>query len=272
MTSTFKRPIQTDPPLSPRQTLPTMYDLPSEDPEDSGLPDEFHIWQPQMLLLTFKPPNWDANRIFSATDLYVYYDSSHIRWYKRPDWFGVVDVPRFYEERDLRLSYVCWQEEANPFVAVELLSPGTENEDLGRTTRQPGKPPTKWQVYEQILRIPYYFIFSRYTSELQAFHLVGGHYEPAPLTDGRLGIPELELSFGLWQGSYQGLDRLWVRWMTENGELIPLPEERATSAEEQATSAEERATSAEERAISAERRAEQLAAKLQELGIDPTEL
>jgi hypothetical protein len=33
---------QTDPPRPAKETLPTMYDLPSEYPEDSGLPDEFH--------------------------------------------------------------------------------------------------------------------------------------------------------------------------------------------------------------------------------------
>jgi hypothetical protein len=27
---------------NPVNTLPTMYDLPSEDPEEMGLPDEFH--------------------------------------------------------------------------------------------------------------------------------------------------------------------------------------------------------------------------------------
>src|SRR3989475_12867996 len=36
-------PPQTDPPRSPRETLPTMYDLPSEDPEEPGLPQE-HQW------------------------------------------------------------------------------------------------------------------------------------------------------------------------------------------------------------------------------------
>ncbi len=34
---------QSDPPLSPRLILPTMYDLPSEDPEEPGLPDEYHL-------------------------------------------------------------------------------------------------------------------------------------------------------------------------------------------------------------------------------------
>nr|NCR54888.1 Uma2 family endonuclease [Microcystis aeruginosa L211-07] len=31
---------QSDPPLSPRQSLPTMYDLPSDNPLEPGLPDE----------------------------------------------------------------------------------------------------------------------------------------------------------------------------------------------------------------------------------------
>jgi hypothetical protein len=32
---------QSDPPRSPRETLPTMYDLPSEFLEEPGLPDEY---------------------------------------------------------------------------------------------------------------------------------------------------------------------------------------------------------------------------------------
>ena len=99
---------QTDPPLSPRQTLPTMYDLPSEEPEEPGLPDEFHLLQPQLLLLTFQPPNWEINQVFNAAALNLYYDVKHPLWHKRPDWFGVVGVSRLYDDRDLRLSYVIW--------------------------------------------------------------------------------------------------------------------------------------------------------------------
>lgn len=36
---------QVDPPRSPREILPTMYDLPSEAEAESGLPDECHLWQ-----------------------------------------------------------------------------------------------------------------------------------------------------------------------------------------------------------------------------------
>lgn len=35
---------------------------------------------------------------------------------RRPDWFAVVGVPRLYENHDLRLSYVVWQEGVDPFV------------------------------------------------------------------------------------------------------------------------------------------------------------
>ena len=34
-----------------------MYDLPSEDPKEPGLPDEFHYYQPQLLRETFSLHN-----------------------------------------------------------------------------------------------------------------------------------------------------------------------------------------------------------------------
>jgi Uma2 family endonuclease len=256
-----------------------MYDLPSEDPEEPGLPDIFHELQPQMLQLTFRPEGWEEDRIFSATDLNLYYDLNHPLWHKRPDWFGVVGVDRLYERHDLRLSYVIWQEKISPFVVVELLSPGTEAEDLGETVSQIGQPPTKWQVYGQILKIPYYAIFSRYTDELQAFHLVGDDYEPVDVSQGYLSIPELELRLGTWRGNFRRYDRLWLRWMKPNGDLILLPEEetkivrqQATEARQQATEARQQATEARQQATEAEQRVAKLEAKLRELEIDPDEI
>ncbi len=264
-------PPQSDPPLSPRQTLPTMYDLPSENPEDPGM-DEFHSLQSILLQQTFVPPDLDEDRVFSALDLHLYYDVNHPLWYKRPDWFGVIGVSRLYDDTEPRLSYVTWQEGVNPLVAIELLSPRTENEDLGRTVREAGKPPTKWQVYEEILRIPYYAVFSRYTNELQAFQLVGDRYESVPLRDRRWEIPNLKMSLGVWQGRYEGIDRLWLRWMSMAGELILTPAEQATAAERKAAAAERKAATAEQKAAAAEREAEQLRAKLRELGIDADDL
>ena len=132
----LKRPIeQTDPPRPPQETLPTMYDLPSENPEEPGLPDEFHYLQPQLLSATLRLADYATDETFSVGDMNLYYDVHHPYWYKRPDWFAVVGVPRLYEKRDIRLSYVVWQEGISPFVIVELISPGTEKEDLGETKR-----------------------------------------------------------------------------------------------------------------------------------------
>jgi len=71
-----------------------MYDLPSENPEEPGLPDEYHALQPQLLTRTFRSPQFSDDEIFTRSDLNLYYDSRHPQWYKRPDWFGVVGVSR----------------------------------------------------------------------------------------------------------------------------------------------------------------------------------
>jgi len=69
-------PPQTDPPRSPRATLPTMYDLPSENTTEPGLPDEFHYYQPQLLRETFRPPNYPPERVFIGNDLNLYYNTT----------------------------------------------------------------------------------------------------------------------------------------------------------------------------------------------------
>ncbi len=259
-----------------------MYDLPSEDPEEPGLPDEFHDLQPQLLSFTFCPPHYPALQVFSASDMNLYYDVRHAQWYKRPDWFGVVGVPRLYDEVDMRLSYVVWQEGVNPYVIVELLSPGTEKEDLGENDEEKlppeseevadngqaiepqseEKPPRKWKVYEQILRIPYYVVFSRYTNQLRAFKQEGAHYQELELHQPRVWMPELELGLGLWQGEYQGIERLWLRWYDAQGNWI------LTQTEQE----RQRAEQAESRAQEAESRLESLMQRLRESGIDPDEL
>ncbi len=141
-------------------TLPTMYDLPSEAPEEPGLPDELHLYQAQLPRETFQPSTYRPERVFVGSDLNLYYSLDHTTWYKRPDWFAALGVSRLYQGHELRLSYVVWQEAAPPYLVVELLSPGKEQEDLGKTVHEAGEPPTKWMVYEQILSVPYYVVFN----------------------------------------------------------------------------------------------------------------
>ncbi|MBS9392493.1 MAG: hypothetical protein HEQ29_04855 [Dolichospermum sp. LBC05a] len=271
---------QTDPPLSPKETLPTMYDLPSEDPEEPGLPDQFHLFQPQLLAETFRPPDYPSDQIFTGSDLNLYYDLRHPSWYKRPDWFAVLGVPSLYDKRDLRLSYVVWQEAVNPHIIVELLSPGTEKEDLGTILRDVEKPPSKWEVYEQILRVPYYAIFDRYKSEFRMFQLTGARYAEVKLSDFRFWIPEIELGLGVWQGSYKTVEMPWLRWYDKDGNwiLTSTEEERQKAEQERQKAEQERRKAEQERQkLEQERqkleqekqKTERLIAQLRSLGVEP---
>ena len=246
-------------PPVPRESLPTMYDLPSEDPEEPGLPDEFHYFQPQLLRETFRPPAVPTDRYFVATDLNLYYDVEHTNRYKRPDWFAVLDHTRLYEQRDLRLSYVIWQEQVAPYLVVELLSPGTEKEDLGQVQHGADGIPGKWEVYERWLRVPYYVVFSRYTDELQCFVLDGDRYQRRSVEDGYLWLDKAQLGLGLWTGAYQGIQRRWLRFCDVQGNWIATPTEQE----------QQRAEQEHQRAEQERQRAERLAAQLKALGIDP---
>ena len=135
-------------------------------------------------------------------------------------------------------------------MAVELLSPGTESEDLGRRLREINQPPTKWQVYERILRIPYYVVYDRYENNLRAFGLVNGRYDAITLPESRLWLDEIGIGLGLWQGVYQQTSGLWLRWYDRSG-WLPTPSEQAKAESE---------------------RADKLAAYLRSQGVDPDNL
>jgi len=248
-----------------QKPLPTMYDLPSDDPGEPGLPDEFHDLQPDLLTATCQTPRYAAHERLAASDLNLYYSAQHPRWYKRPDWFLVVGVRRLPNQEDLRFSYVIWQESVTPFLVVELLSLGQEDEDLGRSNRQPDRPPGKWEVYEQILRIPYYVVYDRYENHFRAFQLNATRYHELELPNQRLWFPDLELGLGVWEGAYDGIQGRWLRWYDAAGDWIPTPEERAERERERAERERERAERERERAERERERADVAEAQLRAL-------
>lgn len=274
---------QTDPPRSPRETLPTMYDLPSEDPNEPGLPDEFHALQPQLLSATLRLSGYRDDNYFTGMDINLYYDIRHPLWHKRPDWFLSVGVPHLYDGHDMRLSYVIWQEGVSPTVVVELLSPGTEADDLGARTPKENQPPSKWQVYQDILRIPYYLIFDRYENQFRAFGLREGRYEPLATEQQKLWLPDLDAGIGVWQGQYQGITRPWLRWYDQSGQWNPTPQESFEQERQRAEQERQRAEQERQRADQEQRRAEQerqradeqvrqIARNLLQSGLDPAQV
>jgi Uma2 family endonuclease len=268
MYSTNTKPIleQLDPPLSPRECLPTMDDLPSEDPEEPGLPDEFHDLQPHLLSRTLSLTGYSRDRIFRVSDMNLYYDVNHPLWHKRPDWFLVVDVPHLYEQERMRKSYVIWQEGVAPFIVVEFLSPGTEAEDLGRfyqpaTRRSPASPksapvdsppapPGKLTVYEQYLRVPHYVVYNRVNQELRHFKLNGLRYQEQPIQPEApmIWLDDLDIGLGIWLGEFDAIQEHWLRWCDRDGNWILTDTEAAGQTIEQERQAKEQERQAKEQA------------------------
>jgi hypothetical protein len=75
----------------------------------------------------------------------------------------------------------------------------------------------------------------------------GTRYQPVSLTDNRFWLEEIEMGLGLWQGSYQNTEGLWLRWYNADGWSPTLAE----------------------KAENERQRADKLAEYLRSLGVDP---
>jgi Uma2 family endonuclease len=227
MTLPFSHPVAD---LAGERRLPTMFDLPHEDPSEPGLPDEFHDLQPQLLSATLRLNQYSQDEIFSVSDMNLYYDPDHTSWYKRPDWLLVVGVDRLYAGEWLRSSYVVWDEKVTPALVIEFLSPSTEAEDLGRFAEKPPRrsatqAPSKFVVYKEILKIPNYIVYDDETEQIRYFRLINGRYQEQPVaaTNPKIWLPDLAVGLGIWSGSFQNTPRQqlrWLRWCDSAGQWL----------------------------------------------------
>jgi Uma2 family endonuclease len=189
-----------------------------------------------------------------------------------PDWFYVPNVPATLD--GFRRSYVLWREHMAPFIALEFAS-GNGEEERDRTpltvaadgtTTKPGK----FWVYERIIRIPYYGIYEMRTGNLEVYHLIDFVYRRMePNERGHYPIPVLDVELGLWQGSYQNQELLWLRWWDSQGNLLLTGSEQVEIERALVEQERERAEQERERAEQAERKVTQLAERLRAMGIDP---
>jgi Uma2 family endonuclease len=272
MTLPFSHPVAD---LAGERRLPTMFDLPHEDPSEPGLPDEFHDLQPQLLSATLRLNQYSQDEIFSVSDMNLYYDPDHTGWYKRPDWLLVVGVDRLYAGEWLRSSYVVWDEKVPPALVVEFLSPGTEAEDLGRFAAKPPRrsaTPSKFEVYEEILKIPNYIVYDEATEQIRYFRLINGCYQEQPVaaTNPKIWLPDLAIGLGIWTGSFQNAPRQklrWLRWCDREGQWLLTEAEAELEAERRAKETERRAKETERRAKEAERAAKEAAQQQVRQGI-----
>ena len=156
---------------------------------------------------------------FVGGDMFIYFSNKRVfnRDFRGPDVYLVKDVDGTYD----RNSWIVWEEDGRyPNLIIELLSPTTATID--RTTKK--------DLYERTFRTPEYFLYDPDAEKLEGWRLgPGSRYEPLmPDERGRIWSEELGVWLGTWRGSFQGhLETVWLRFYTEQGELVPLFAEHA---------------------------------------------
>lgn len=160
-----------------------------------------------------------------------------------------VEVPEGWWEKRNRC-YFSWEFGKPPELAIEIVS-DRDGLELSAKLRQYARA-----------SVAFYVVFDpqRQLSDavLQSFALNAGQYEELD----RPWFEPLGLGLALWQGSFEGREAPWLRWIDAQGAWIPTGAERAE--QERARAEQERARAEQERA-----RAERLAERLRALGIDP---
>lgn len=170
---------------------------------------------------------------------------------KAPDWLY---VPRVHPvaEGVIRRSYTPNLEGGPVAVVMEFLS----DEEGGELSVRGTPPYGKLYFYEQILQVPTYVTYDPYATTLEVRYLQNGCYvAQSPNPEGRFYIPALDLWLGLWTGERLGYNTTWLRWWSQDGNLLLWSAEQAQQEHQ--------------RAEQEHQRAEALAAKLRELGVDP---
>ena len=108
------------------------------------------------------------------------------------------------------------------------------------------------------------------TGNLEVYHLIDFVYRRMePNERAHYPIPVLDVELGLWQGSYQNQELLWLRWWDSQGNLLLTGSEQVEIERALVEQERERAEQERERAEQAERKVTQLAERLRAMGIDP---
>lgn len=217
---------QTNPPSSPKEILSRRCNLHQTNSQRLELAEKYHLLQPQLLGDTFHPPNYLVQQILVASHVKLYYDPQQTNCYQSPHWFAVVGTEEFYEQREVSEIYRVWREGINPFVVVDFVSRDSEIVDLDERQATGNQPQSHWEVYEQILRIPYYILFDYQSNHLRVFELAGSGYKELRIKEPRIWLQNIQLGLGLWEGVYQGINRQWLRWYDGSLKWIMTHEER----------------------------------------------
>jgi Uma2 family endonuclease len=189
--------------------------------------------------------------VFVAGDLLWYPVEGDNKTRQAPDAMVVFGRPKGY-----RGSYMQWKEDGiAPQVVFEVLSPGNRTSEMAK----------KFQFYQRY-GVREYYVYDPYDIELMGWRRIDQYLEIIENIDGWIS-PLLNIQFLLKS------DTLEIRG--PQGEpflsLAAAKQERDVAQQERDVAQQERDAAQQER-DAAELKAERLAARLKELGVDPSEV
>lgn len=116
--------------------------------------------------------------VYVSGNMFIYYVRGNRRKHVSPDVFVTRGIPK--NQTPTRRRYLVWEENKAPDLVIELTSKSTRKEDMQ----------TKFQLYQDVLKVQEYFLFDPYKEylrpQLQGFRLVDGKYRRITTVDGRL--------------------------------------------------------------------------------------
>ncbi|NCJ08423.1 Uma2 family endonuclease [Synechococcales cyanobacterium C] len=207
-----------------------------------------------------------------------------------------LEVPTDWSKKQNR-SYFVWELGKVPDVCIEVVSNREGDElTLSRRSQQQGKPMSKKELYARI-GVPYYAVFDP-LEQLQTptemdgallgvWALREGRYQPLP---SPFWLSSVGLGLTLWEGKFEGVNGQWLRWCSQDGQVIPTGAEgrdlenqraetehqraeaerqRAETEHQRAEAERQRAETEHQRAEAERQRADRLAAQLRAMGLDP---
>ena len=178
------------------------------------------------------------NDVYVTGNIFLYYEEGNPYKVISPDVFVAFGV-----EKKLRNTFLTWNEGKTPDFVLEVASPGTFRDDMGK----------KKDLYESVLSVQEYYIYDplgQIMPSFSGYRLIDGKFREINFVNDRLPSEVL----GLELGEQDGVLRLYN---SHTSEWLRTPPERAEQAENRAEQAENRAEQAENRAEQAENRAEQ---------------
>jgi Uma2 family endonuclease len=172
-------------------------------PESDGKPmaeTDIHIDQIIDLRKALQAYYRDEPEVYVSGNIFIYYLENDTREQVSPDLFVVKGV-----QKHRRRYYQVWVEGKAPDFVLEVNSKSTKKEDINY----------KYELYEQILKVPEYFLFDPTGKYLHppvlGYRLASGRYSPIEEIGGRLHSEELGLEFQVERGTLpETPESLWV--------------------------------------------------------------